>query len=271
MRRLLTSSKTFQSTRPRGARRGAAHVRKIERGVSIHAPARGATGISPLFFVFIRVSIHAPARGATLRICFVYLCQERFNPRAREGRDGAIRSNTSPTISFNPRAREGRDQAVSIFEIFYDLFQSTRPRGARLQGRHVIFNNLLVSIHAPARGATYSPLLKSAWGIVSIHAPARGATFGQCPYRGLDKFQSTRPRGARRLILCDIFCPPLCFNPRAREGRDLRCLQRNEPLTVSIHAPARGATFERLARELFRVLFQSTRPRGARRRDVAGR
>ena len=67
-----------------------------------------------------------------MRICFVYLCQERFNPRAREGRDGAIRSNTSPTIRF----------------------QSTRPRGARLLEviGHTI--DFAVSIHAPARGAT---------------------------------------------------------------------------------------------------------------------
>ena len=33
---------------------------------------------------------------------------------------------------------------------------------------------------------------------------------------------------------------------------------------VSIHAPARGATFQRVIAEPLRLMFQSTRPRGAR-------
>ena len=41
---------------------------KFEGGikVSIHAPARGATGVSLLTKQGVTVSIHAPARGATL-------------------------------------------------------------------------------------------------------------------------------------------------------------------------------------------------------------
>ena len=64
---------------------------------------------------------------------------------------------------------------------------------------------------------------------VSIHAPARGATpdgdtILSCPH----KFQSTPPRGGRRLLLL-------------RFGSDL---------FVSIHAPARGATRKRETRSV---------------------
>ena len=102
----------------------------------------------------IQVSIHAPARGATKFTVFYKFFTERFNPRAREGRDNdvilladstvnvsihapargatrAIRLNLTRCISFNPRAREGRDQARR---------EKSSKRG--------------VSIHAPARGAT---------------------------------------------------------------------------------------------------------------------
>ena len=38
--------------------------------------------------------------------------------------------------------------------------------------------------------------------------------------------------------------PPRRFNPRAREGRDVVILLKGgDDLSVSIHAPARGATF----------------------------
>ena len=169
------------------------------------------------------------------------------------------------------------------------LFQSTRPRGARPQAVMRVIDMLPVSIHAPAWGATASPVLPSSSRhrfnprarvgrdnvnrqgvldtlLVSIHAPAWGAT-------GL------RNRICRRHWR---------FNPRARVGRDshgaglLQLVAR-----VSIHAPAWGATrltrtayaslnrFNPRARvgrdagivmDPFRVMeFQSTRPRGARR------
>ena len=122
-------------------------------------------------------------------------------------------------------------------------FQSTRPRGARptqltltLGGRHV-------SIHAPAWGATCVYLSRDGEATVSIHAPAWGATW----------------RASRPASTC------ASFNPRARVGRDaddpaakLQAAQFQStrprgarPITaihqaikesVSIHAPAWGAT-----------------------------
>ena len=145
----------------------------------------------------------------------------------------------------------------------------------------------LISIHAPARGATCSTPPKLPIDHISIHAPARGATcsvnsdsatfsnFNPRSREGSDYaeclillmfhvFQSTLPRGERRhyrkqtyKILCD-------FNPRSREGSDvLPPLYVEGGYYISIHAPARGATFLRMSAPQL-TIFQSTLPRGER-------
>ena len=101
----------------------------------------------------------------------------------------------------------------------------------------------MVSIHAPAWGATRKYLLSRYSQYVSIHAPAWGAT---SPPRWsslrLSRFQSTHPRGVR----------PGKTAPWMKAGR------------VSIHAPAWGATCCRIASRDLSSLFQSTHPRGVR-------
>ena len=59
--------------------------------VSIHAPARGATGVRHAESFVTAVSIHAPARGATRASGTVVATFTSFNPRAREGRDTQFR------------------------------------------------------------------------------------------------------------------------------------------------------------------------------------
>ena len=98
-----------------------------------------------------------------------------------------------------------------------------------------------VSIHAPTWGATLDLHVSSLLAaVVSIHAPTWGATSRVCSQARRNRFQSTRPRGARHV---DGFS-------------DKRVL-------VSIHAPTWGATFLKSAMML-NAQFQSTRPRGAR-------
>jgi len=120
----------FQSTHPHGARPGFYRAHVFAVGVSIHAPARGATGISAslrpyAWFQSTRphgarragcsdargdshVSIHAPARGATQ--CCRSWCrnyQVSIHAPAR-GATAGLRVPTT-TTGFNPRARTGRD------------------------------------------------------------------------------------------------------------------------------------------------------------------
>ena len=68
-------------------------------------------------------------------------------------------------IYFNPRTREGCDQAI------------LRLRSAAI----------LISIHAPVKGATCKKLISSDGEVqISIHAPVKGATFrGLLPFDAL--------------------------------------------------------------------------------------
>src|SRR5947208_809039 len=84
---------------------------------------------------------------------------------------------------FNPRAHAGRDPVEMADPAFVLLFQSTRPRGARLTCWNDEEAIRLVSIHAPARGATS----------VNIH---------------------------NTVLLERMGSPEDRFNPRARAGRD---------------------------------------------------
>ncbi len=210
----------FQSTRPRGARPLAGRADATRAPVSIHAPARGATGRCGHSRRWHLVSIHAPARGATWPGRASSPFARCFNPRAREGRDGGLCREVSPVGRFNPRAREGRDAAV----------------GAR---GHAVW---VVSIHAPARGATRPGVGLRRVPRVSIHAPARGATkFRSRNFRTRKVSIHAPARGATRVHGCGVPCPVVsihapargathrcrprptrspCFNPRAREGRD---------------------------------------------------
>ena len=169
------------------------------------------------------VSIHAPARGATtpsqrsnldMTIC--------FNPRAREGRDARPTCSLSEARSFNPRAREGRDFVRPLRHFRQNLFQSTRPRGARHRpGRRAATNSSFnpraregrdqPTTHPTTEARSFNPraregrdftydTLHDLQDVVSIHAPARGATLRFAFAFVAAWFQSTRPRGARRNI-----------------------------------------------------------------------
>ena len=65
--------------------------------------------------------------------------------------------------------------------------------------QEVYFINILISIHAPAKGATSTSTPYLTVILISIHAPAKGATVTQSVDQ-VDKiiFQSTLPQRERR-------------------------------------------------------------------------
>ncbi len=77
---------------------------------------------------------------------------------------------------------------------------------------------------------------------VSIHAPAWGATAKVWEESGVDKFQSTPPRGGRPRQLLALHGSLQGFNPRPRVGGDAILPDLLRRPRVSIHAPAWGAT-----------------------------
>ena len=184
-------------------------------------PREGGDIDKPPCYVWVRISIHAPARGATSgnkSFLWVYLY---FNPRPREGGDP-------------PRLHaQGSGQ----------VFQSTPPRGGRLTGSATVTYGGLISIHAPARGATTWRGQKSRSCWISIHAPARGATFRQPlhgHYAGISIHAPARGATVETYVL--ISRKLLFQSTPPRGGRPLHGRLLHHSAVISIHAPARGAT-----------------------------
>ena len=101
------------------------------------------------------ISIHAPARGATAAEFPDAEAVWNFNPRSREGSDAeAPHIKTAQWKDFNPRSREGSDLLPSREIGYIKRFQSTLPRGERLNTSIEVTLSVAISIHAPARGAT---------------------------------------------------------------------------------------------------------------------
>ena len=99
--------------------------------------------------------------------------------------------------------------------------------------------------------------------VVSIHAPARGATQTSAADAALGAFQFTRPQEARPGAQGQIAAADEFQFTRPQEARLERPLRMRRLLFVSIHAPARGAT-EFHTWEHADLGFQFTRPQEAR-------
>uniref|UniRef100_Q3ARW6 Uncharacterized protein n=1 Tax=Chlorobium chlorochromatii (strain CaD3) TaxID=340177 RepID=Q3ARW6_CHLCH len=125
------------------------------------------------------------------------------------------------------------------------MFQSTRPRRARQRGRRKI-------------------RLKK----VSIHAPAKGATFHAYLYVSVPMFQSTRPRRARLSSMRYAYELGLVSIHAPAKGATAQKLRLFYVERVSIHAPAKGATCFVIISNHLILPFQSTRPRRARLIDI---
>ena len=121
-----------------------------------------------------------------------------------------------------------------------------------------------ISIHAPARGATVNVPDTCCLNVISIHAPARGATVFQPPHPALVQISIHAPARGATDCASSSRCPCHYFNPRSREGSDVKLVrvtkthknfnprsregsdyfikETDKTYKISIHAPARGAT-----------------------------
>ena len=170
-----------------------------------------------------RVSIHAPARGATKAMHLTALANS-FNPRTRTGCDLLVCLYPSCCICFNPRTRTGCDVNTCTPPIWFSMFQSTHPHGVRLTLRAARLSTSLVSIHAPARGATsvLYPLLLSS----QCFNPR---TRTGCDSKTTAKAATLQGFNPRTRTGCDLgrrkIIPAVNgFNPRTRTGCDIAFL-----------------------------------------------
>ena len=73
----------------------------------------------------------------------------------------------------------------------------------------------------PRKGGDQSTKTDDEITAVSIHAPARGATYYYGYFRGLNtEFQSTPPQGGRLVNRDGTVVGKVSFNPRPRKGGD---------------------------------------------------
>ncbi len=100
--------------------------------ISIHAPAKGATEMDHHDCPMIDISIHAPAKGATRHLLTFANADVLFQS----------------TLPRRERLKLTHEKDVA------QLFQSTLPRRERQGGFVVINTGNVISIHAPAKGAT---------------------------------------------------------------------------------------------------------------------
>ena len=147
-----------------------------ELRISIHAPAKGATD-SPAFTTSShQISIHAPAKGATGRKFRHKTSLQNFNPRSREGSDCLLDVPCEDFKNFNPRSREGSDGLLLTNWIA-----------------------CLISIHAPAKGATITLLSKNVnWQYFNPRSREGSDVYWGCLILKSLLFQSTLPRRERR-------------------------------------------------------------------------
>ena len=182
-------------------------------------------------------------RGATTRCSACKEPRRRFNPRAHAGRDVAL---LPPSL----------ECAVSI------PAPTRGATGTPARSRR----RFCVSIPAPTRGATMSPEDRAQFIVFQSPRPrgARLLDILYCSQRG--KFQSPRPRGARPRCAGCTATSRSSFNPRAHEGRDAGMVIRSLRGKVSFNPRAHeGRDLVGDADQQNDMVFQSPRPRGARR------
>ena len=135
------------------SREGSDHIVRLylpSAKISIHAPAKGATGEKWHLYARKPISIHAPAKGAT------------------EDEKALMRLYV---ISIHAPAK-GATRPFLLAIVLALYFNSRSREGSDLFGNAVSRIAIFISIHAPAKGATRMVTTIR----ISIHAPAKGAT-----------------------------------------------------------------------------------------------
>ncbi len=264
----LTSSTTFQSTHPRGVRLGQHPVRRKDREFQSTHP-RGVR----------HVEINQ------------YPKKSRFQSTHPRGvRLSRTSSLVARTMRFNPRTRVGCD----IFFLDQPLAGQRVSIHAPAWGAtatHVLSNvtEERVSIHAPAWGATekgrisrsilarFNPRTRVGCDTSSLGTQSSQRMFQSTHPRGVRPtksriiatstlaFQSTHPRGVRLLGMLALVQASLFQSTHPRGVRPDEQGEFSSYRTVSIHAPAWGATSAAYGYPTIPALFQSTHPRGVRR------
>ena len=144
-------------------------------------------------------------------------------------------------INFNPRSREGSDFLCLVLSVSLKIFQSTLPRRERHEYIELVKEYSDFNPRSREGSDCFFSLLFCV-PTISIHAPAKGATW--LPGRFLIRINHFNPRsreGSDQMRQQQHYISK-DFNPRSREGSDENDWNVSVHIKISIHAPAKGAT-----------------------------
>ena len=194
----LIHSSTFQSTLPRGERPNFGNSHRSTFNFNPRS-REGSDPVCTLPPCPPGISIHAPARGATGSLRHISLGHRDFNPRSREGSDDFLFATCYSINYFNPRSREGSDDGNEKKIAVDDLFQSTLPRGER---RSVRLRREHPYCHFNPRSREGSDNIFNLTFIGTCNFNPRSREGSDEVFLShwlfINSFQSTLPRGERR-------------------------------------------------------------------------
>ena len=232
----------FQSTLLQEERRGI-FTQKTDRNlISIHAPTRGATSSSKVGYASENISIHAPTRGATLISASRLPYHLNFNPRSyKRSDDEIIRNQFIEDISIHAPTRGA---TLKVFTLRINtLFQSTLLQ----EERHTFHPHR--AFHQDFNPRSYKrsdPTVPSEF--------TGGRNFNPRSYKRSDcrggisscVEWNFNPRSYKRSDLYhSLFLQLYLFQSTLlQEERQLQYGAEHLRITISIHAPTRGATLQ---------------------------
>ena len=166
-----------------------------------------------------------------------------FNPRSHERSDEIqLASHTDYPLFQSTLPREERRELLQVRRTD-SLFQSTLPREERRQKATYkpCTNNFNPRSH---ERSDFLVMLGTIKLIISIHAPTRGATVNALCIINNNWFQSTLPREERRRTdSLKMFKFSISIHAPTR-GATITADLMVQYLLISIHAPTRGATWD---------------------------
>ena len=133
---------------------------------------------------------------------------------------------------FNPRSHKGSDLSAHPPFVATTEFQSTLPQGERHLDGETLKLCSGISIHAPTRGATYSP--------------------GNCRWANI--FQSTLPQGERQ-TRPGTGMDTWNFNPRSHKGSDSNFTQNSISVLFHFYQSFPHIIFPHTARFRLLIIF----------------
>ena len=230
------------NSRPREGGDASANALRLPPIYFNSRPREGGDGLASRFTVRIFISIHAPAKGATgllqvgNRSTLPY-----FNSRPREGGDSPLLDLAGDAVIFQfTPPRRGRRTARTA-RMLSKLFQFTPPRRGRPSFASSTVKKINISIHAPAKGATHGEHRVKGHPGFQFTPPRRGRRhdpvqtlrrlhFNSRPREGGDHYFSPPPFRLRISIHApakgatgsndNILHLGAYFNSRPREGGD---------------------------------------------------